>query len=56
MDIALALLEVLRRVAFYHIIPASILSFTTLLLVLGIIKLFKIKRPAVRGALFLLLS
>jgi len=52
MDFTIVFLELLRRITIYHLVPALILSSTTLLLVLGIIKLFKIKRPSVRGTLF----
>ena len=52
MEILTALYELLRRVVVYHLIPASILSLTSLLFVLGIIKLFRVKRPLVRGILF----
>jgi len=52
MDITIAFLEIAKRIAIYHLIPALILSATTLLLVLGIIRLFRVKRPSLRGILF----
>jgi len=52
MDIIASSLELAKRIAIYHIVPALILSSTTLLLVLGIIKLCRIKRPSLRGTLY----
>ncbi len=52
MDIIVSSLELAKRIAIYHIIPALILSSTTLLLVLGIIKLCRIKKPSLRGTLY----
>ncbi|MBE0478789.1 hypothetical protein IBX65_06700 [Candidatus Aerophobetes bacterium] len=42
----------MRRIAIYHITPALILSFTMLLLVSGVIRLFKIEEARLRGILF----
>ena len=52
MEILTAFYTVLWRVAIYHLIPASILSLTSLLFVLGIIKVCRVKRPLLRGTLF----
>lgn len=52
MDTIIAFLGVLRYIVIYHIGPALILSSTTLLLVLGIIKVCRVERPSVRGFLF----
>lgn len=52
MNIIVAFLEVVRRVAIYHLVPALILSCVMLFLMLGVIKLFRVERPSVRGTLF----
>ncbi len=51
MDILETFWELVQRILVYHIVPAVILSSTTLLLVLGIIRLCRIERPSLRGIL-----
>jgi len=52
MDIIVAFLEVIKRIAIYHLVPTLILSCTTFLLALALIKLCRVKRPSIRGLLF----
>ncbi|MCD6231401.1 hypothetical protein J7K28_02055 [Candidatus Aerophobetes bacterium] len=47
-----AFLEVIKRIIIYHLFPSLIVSCTVLLLVLGIIKVFRLKSPSIRGSLF----
>ena len=51
MGIVAGFLEVAGRIVVYHILPALILSFTSLMVVLGIIRLCQVKRPSTRGIL-----